>query len=553
MGGPPPASGAPAPRRGVPPWAIPAAIVAVLAIVLVVIVASGGDDDENAADDGTGVTATTVAGNSPTGTAAPTTTFLVGPGEVLAEPANDIGPIPFTDPVADPDLPAVSTTVAPSTTTTLVADTTTSSDPSAPSTTVGGGGGTLPQAIPPVQGNVPGLYGGTNNDRVCDPEQMITFLEANPQKAAAWAGAQGIAVSEIATYIRTLTPVLLMSDTRLTNYGFQNGAATKRQVVLQAGTAVLVDRFGTPRARCLCGNPLGPPELNPGPTTTYTGKPWTGFSPTTIIVVVPADEPIDIIILRDPNTLVISVGRPVGTAGGSDVAPPPTTVVPTTAPPTTTATATTEAPPTTEVATTVPETTAAPTTLPETTVAPTTTAPPPASNIAAGSTKVDASTVYTKDPSQDFSPSKAFDGRYDTSWFSAGVEDRNCVHPFDSAKTCSLLAWENQTETDVFIESIGIVNNEQNPLLQTANKFGFNSVYVQVFDLVGTRTYPADPNADAAGVNFSLNGAGLDPNLDIPINVRGYRVLLLFEGHDDPTCGGISELEIYASPIIGIV
>ena len=517
-----------------------------LAVVAVVIVAGGGDDDEEGGNGSTAVS-TTAAGSTTT-EAGPTTTFLVGPGEVLAEPANDVGPIPFTDPVADPNLPAVSTTVAPVTTTTVLPSTTVAAETTAPVTTVGGGGGQLPQAIPPVRGNVPGLYGGTNNDRVCDPEQMIAFLQAQPEKAAAWAGAQGIPVAEIATYIRTLTPVLLMSDTRLTNYGFQNGFATKRQVVLQAGTAVLVDPFGTPRARCLCGNPLGPPELNAGPTTTYTGKPWSGFNPTTIIIVVPSDEPIDVIILRDPNTLVISVGRPVGSTGPDVLPPPPTTVPPSSDVPTTAAPTT--APPTTETATTVPPTTAEPTTVPPTT-APPTTEPPPAENIARGSTKVDATTVFPG-TAIDGKPANAFDGDDTTSWFSAGDADRTCVHPFNNTKSCSELTWENAVETDVFIEELVIKNNANHPQLQTANKFGFNRVFVQVFDLAGNRTFPL-PGADPANDFISLNGGGLDPSpLPVPINVKGYRVVLLFEGHDDPTCGGISELEIYATPITSV-
>ena len=140
-----------------------------------------------------------------------------------------------------------------------------------------------------------------------------------------------------------------------------------------------------------------------------------------------------------------------------------------------------------------------------------------------------------------------------TSWFSAGDADRTCVHPFNNTKSCSELTWENATEVDVFIENLVIKNNARHPALRTDNKFGFNSVLVQVFDLAGNQTFPL-PGSDPAAAFISLNGGGLDPSpLGVPINVKGYRVVLLFEGHDDPTCGGISELEIYASPIIGIV
>jgi hypothetical protein len=81
-------------------------------------------------------------------------------------------------------------------------------------------------------------------------------------------------------YIDSLTPVLLRSDTRVTNHGFRDGWATPYQAVLQAGTAVLVDNTGVPRARCACGNPLTPPQAVPT-TPTYQGTPWPGFTPGT--------------------------------------------------------------------------------------------------------------------------------------------------------------------------------------------------------------------------------------------------------------------------------
>src|SRR5581483_3552584 len=44
--------------------------------------------------------------------------------------------------------------------------------------------------IPPTNGTVvsftgstPGLYGGTLNNQVCDAQQLVNFLAANPQKA----------------------------------------------------------------------------------------------------------------------------------------------------------------------------------------------------------------------------------------------------------------------------------------------------------------------------------------------------------------------------------
>lgn len=103
-------------------------------------------------------------------------------------------------------------------------------------------------------GNTSGLYGGTLNNSVCDRQAMIKFLQAHPDKGAAWARVQGITHAELPSYISGLTPVVLRSDTSVTNHGFSDGDATTLHSVLQAGTAVLVDKYGVPRARCYCGN-----------------------------------------------------------------------------------------------------------------------------------------------------------------------------------------------------------------------------------------------------------------------------------------------------------
>ncbi|MEL7210659.1 MAG: DUF6777 domain-containing protein, partial [Actinomycetota bacterium] len=113
-----------------------------------------------------------------------------------------------------------------------------------------------------------GLFGGTLSNSHCDRGQLIAFLEANPDKARAWADVQGITVSSIEDFIDDLTPVLLREDTRVTNHGFVNGTANPIPAVLQAGSAVLVDRFGRPVVRCACGNPLRAPT--PASSPRYT-------------------------------------------------------------------------------------------------------------------------------------------------------------------------------------------------------------------------------------------------------------------------------------------
>ena len=122
-----------------------------------------------------------------------------------------------------------------------------------------------------VGGATLGLYGGTRS-QVCNTEVMATFFDAHPDRAAAWARAQGIAVSQIRPFLRSLTPVVLRTDTAVTNHGFRNGTANAYQAVLQSGTAVLVDEHGVPRVRCACGNPLDQPTARGH--IRFTGQPW---------------------------------------------------------------------------------------------------------------------------------------------------------------------------------------------------------------------------------------------------------------------------------------
>ena len=149
-------------------------------------------------------------------------------------------------------------------------------------------------------GNTPGLYGGTGKTDVCNPTQLADYLTHNQTKATAWAHTLGITTTTIPTYIATLTPVILTTDTRITNHGYQNGPATTFQAVLQAGTAVLIDHYGTPRVKCGCGNPLTPPTSQP--ITTTRGTPWPGYDPTRTLTITPTPRPQTDFTLTDINT-----------------------------------------------------------------------------------------------------------------------------------------------------------------------------------------------------------------------------------------------------------
>jgi hypothetical protein len=110
-----------------------------------------------------------------------------------------------------------------------------------------------------------GPFGGTGSDLVCDRELLIRSLRARPDRLREWARVAGVnpSISDVANYIRTLRPVTLTRDTRVTNHSFVNGRAAPYQAILQAGTAVLVDEKGVPVARCRCGNPLTEPIFIP--------------------------------------------------------------------------------------------------------------------------------------------------------------------------------------------------------------------------------------------------------------------------------------------------
>lgn len=192
-----------------------------------------------------------------------------------------------------------------------------------------------PAAAGNFAANTPGLYGGTRNNAVCDPAAMVTFLRGNPDKAAAWAGVLGVGVASIPGYVAELTPVILRSDTYVTNHGFAGGRATTLTSVLQAGTAVLVDKFGTPRVKCYCGNPLTPATVPSAPR--FIGPTWPSFTETRITVIQTTTTVINNFTLVDPATDEV-FERPLGTSGAADrpVASPGGTTSTATPPPPTT-------------------------------------------------------------------------------------------------------------------------------------------------------------------------------------------------------------------------
>ncbi|TXS44520.1 hypothetical protein EAO77_34185 [Streptomyces sp. t39] len=217
-----------------------------------------------------------------------------GEGEVFLQAASTEGPDPFTESTARDASP----------------------EPSPSATAPGRPSPSGTNVTRTVRGSSPGLYGGTRDVASCDVEKQIRALGADPAKNEAFAGAQDIAPDQVPAYLRSLTPVSLRMDTRVTNHGFRDGKAAPYQAVLQAGTAVLVDDRGVPRVRCACGNPLRPPVAQQN-TPKQTGTPWPGYRASQVVVVTPAPRDVEVFVLYDPKSGEW-IARPAGDTGKGD-------------------------------------------------------------------------------------------------------------------------------------------------------------------------------------------------------------------------------------------
>lgn len=220
---------------------------------------------------------------------------VAGPSEVALEPVSTEGDNPFTPPVGED-----ATEIKP------------------PPAVARGEPSTF-------SGDLAGLYGGTLDYATCDAEKLVSFLEASPDQARAWADTLSIRPTEIRTFVDDLTPVILRTDTRVTNHGYVDGVATPIPALLQAGTAVFVDVYGAPVVKCYCGNPLTAPLPLTQPR--YTGNPWPGYTPGNVTIIQNSTKVINVFKLYDPETGTIFT-RPAGTSGGDDrplaTAPEPT-------------------------------------------------------------------------------------------------------------------------------------------------------------------------------------------------------------------------------------
>ncbi|MFF2779093.1 DUF6777 domain-containing protein [Streptomyces sp. NPDC058052] len=229
-----------------------------------------------------------------------------GSGEVFLQNTSASGPDPFTASTARTDSSSGAASLPPRT-------------------------GTAETATPQVSGSTPGLYGGTRATASCDVEQQVRFLAAEPAKNAAFAEVLGLDADAVPGYLRSLTPLQLRVDTRVTNHGYKDGAATSYQAVLQTGTAVLVDGRGVPRVRCACGNPLTEPVAQEKPRT--TGTPWPGYNASQVVVVAPSVTVVNVFVVYDPEDDAWFARRHGDTGRHDKPAPPPPRPTPTTTSP----------------------------------------------------------------------------------------------------------------------------------------------------------------------------------------------------------------------------
>lgn len=280
--------GAPHGRRRSPVLLIGVLAVAVLVVVVGVVVIGGGSADETSV-----AVASDADGSGP-----------VPPGagaRVVLEPVGSPGSDPFTTAVAVREVAEF-----PSSVTAVI-------DQRNAGAATDASAGTLV-----ATGTTPGLYGGTTDDERCDPVALADFLDADPAIAEAWAGAlDGVAPDATRAYLEGLTPVVLTSDTRVTNHGLVDGVATPFQSVLQAGTAVLVDQRGVPVVRCSCGNPLAPPETVDLRTAELEGPAWDGFQPNRVVRVDPGVASTELTLVDTSNGTLVA--RRAGVSTGGDV------------------------------------------------------------------------------------------------------------------------------------------------------------------------------------------------------------------------------------------
>jgi hypothetical protein len=171
-----------------------------------------------------------------------------------------------------------------------------------------------PEGGTPYFGTLEGVHGGVFGESGCRRDEIAAALADDDERADAFAAQLG--ADDVDAALAELTPIVLLNDTRVTDYGFDDGEVVTRQAVLQEGTAVMVDDRGAPRVRCASGNPLGAPVIAEGGEE-FTGDAWSTFVEDKLTTIDPGEDPVDEFVLTDIETGDRFV-RPVASEGDED-------------------------------------------------------------------------------------------------------------------------------------------------------------------------------------------------------------------------------------------
>jgi hypothetical protein len=138
----------------------------------------------------------------------------------------------------------------------------------------------------------------------------------------------------------------------------------------------------------------------------------------------------------------------------------------------------------------------------------------------AGEGSVEASSIF-----EGFPVSLSVDGDRSTSWFSTGP---------GAGGSPSLYRWTGTR--DDLITTVSVLSNAQHSEPSFRTGFGFGSLTVQVLDANDNVVFEE---------TVALDGTP-DPDVVVQPGVVGRTVVLSLSGHEDPGCGGFSELQIEA-------
>ena len=231
-------------------------------------------------------------------------------GEIYLAPAASTGPNPFTaslmTPGVTPALPPTPQTEATPPVAVPQAPAPQAPAPAQNGETVSVASATPAAALTSVDAATPQLYGGHMGVAPCDGRILVRALDADGDLARAWAEAVGVDVDGLHVFVGGLVAVDVLDDVRLTDWRHEDGRGVPYQVVLERGTAVLVDQHGEPRVRCLSGDPLGLPA-KVQTSAQFVGEHWEHFEPAALVVIAPAAKELPTLVL-----LEVSSGRPFG-------------------------------------------------------------------------------------------------------------------------------------------------------------------------------------------------------------------------------------------------